>query len=1088
MFDVRLSKTRLAMALIMLCACVACALFVPAYAAAAESRPLGIAKFTMRTTEPQEVKELVEGATIRRFFNAPAPFTQAGGHPNQLTTTLEFTSQELEKPEPYEPVQGGHHVPVPTRDPKDVVVDLPPGLLGNPTAVPRCQLSVALATGAEKIGRACPVSTQVGVADVIKGGARTVGPIYNVTPEAGQSAEFAIVVAFQINLLLTAHVVSTPPYGYGLAVADNGVPLAGLTSAELTFWGVPDAASHDPMRGLYCSQDTRNFEICFNEGGERGSPPEVPFLTMPSNCAAGPETATVKADSWEEPRVYTTASATLPGPTGCNALQFNAGTEVSPDTLLADAPVGLGVNLAVPQVEEPQRLATPPLRDATVTLPLGMSISPGIVDGIQACEASGPEGIDIPTGLNAEGKPLQPDELGEGEERGLNGEPQLAPGHCPDASTVGTAKATTPLLSEPVEGHVYLAKPGCGGAGQAACTEQDALDGNLYKLYLELGGKGALGNAGVNIKVQGRVQANPATGQLTTRFLENPQLPFSKLDIKLNGGPRAPLDTPAACGPATTTADFRPWSAPGRTPEGVFMAGLPDATPSSFFDVEGCASPPGLRPGFLAQTAESRAGTFAPFTLALSREDREQDLSGIQLHTPPGLLGVLASVPLCGEPQAQQGTCSDASKIGTTTVASGAGSHPFEIGGDVYLTTGYRGAPFGLSIVTHVVAGPFNLGLVVVGARIDVDPSTSALTVTSDPLPQIVFGVPLRLQRITVHIDRPNFMFNPTNCRAQQITASIYGSQDAVANVSSPFAAGDCKSLAFKPGFTVSTSGLTSRVNGASLDTRVSYPKNALGSDANIAKVKVSLPKQLPSRLTTLQKACTAATFDANPASCPKPSIVGIARATTPLLPVALSGPAYFVSHGGEAFPNLIIVLQGDGVRVDLVGDTFISKAGITSTTFNTIPDVPVGTFELYLPQGPYSALAANGNLCAEKLQMPTTFTGQNGAAIEQVTPISVQGCKPAIRVLRHSVSGKHATVVVSVPSAGRLIAGGGGVIRSSRAITKAATVTLTLRLSRSEQRFVAGRRDRRLKVPLELSFTPARGKRLQARVAVLMR
>jgi hypothetical protein len=251
------------------------------------------------------------------------------------------------------------------------------------------------------------------------------------------------------------------------------------------------------------------------------------------------------------------------------------------------------------------------------------------------------------------------------------------------------------------------------------------------------------------------------------------------------------------------------------------------------------------------------------------------------------------------------------------------------------------------------------------------------------------------LKEVTVNIDRPGFMFNPTSCAAKQITATVSGSGQASANVAVPFAASGCRSLGFKPGFQVSTIGHTSHAGGASLDVRLSYPAGSVGSEANIASVKVSLPKQLPSRLTTLQKACPAAQFQANPAGCPPPSVVGIVRASTPLLPVGLQGPAYFVSHGGEAFPSLVVVLQGDGVRVDLVGSTFISKQGITSSTFKTVPDVPVGTFELYLPEGNYSALAANGSLCkaAGKLVMPTEFHAQNGAVIHQNTKIAVTGC-----------------------------------------------------------------------------------------------
>ncbi len=985
-------------------------------AGALEAKPFAISKFTMQTIERTEEIPLGKAGEgeLYEFVNVPYTFTQAGGHPWALTTVGELTSEEGINP-------SKTHFIIPTRDPKDIVAGLPPGLLGDPQALPRCSLTLVTSSSEE-----CPADTQVGVAVLHwLDGKEILSPLVNVTPEAGQSAEFAIENTAKITTpLLTAHLVHTAQ-GYGFTVSSNEIPIVALYGFELTFWGVPADPSHNAMRGRFCAVVEIGTPLgCNGTGGEHAGLAQVPFLSMGTDCAGGPETATLRADSWQEPGSvregrysgYAEATATLPGVTGCNLLRFDPTIAVEPDSLLADEPVGLGVNIEVPQPETPGQDATPHLRNAVVTLPEGLSISPGIVDGIQACNESGREGI------NFEGP--------ESEEVGLNGELQLAPGHCPDASTVGSAEAVTPLLPEPVKGHVYLARPLCGGPGEAACTNEDALDGHLYQLYLELGGAGPLANAGVNIKAHGYVEANPATGQLTTKFLDNPQTPFSELKIHLNGGPRAPLDTPAVCGPAVTTADFTPWSAPGITPEGLSMAGTPDATPFSLFDVEGCASPAGLSPGFVTGTVTPQAGQFSAFTLSFSRQDREQFLSGIQVHTPPGLLGMLSSVPLCKEPEAQLGTCSEASKIGTTRVASGAGSHPFEISGNVYLTTGYKGAPFGLSIVTDAVAGPFNLGLVIVRARIDVDPETSQLTVTSDPLPQIVFGVPLRLQRVTVDIDRPSFMFNPTNCGTpgqpgtQQVTAVLSGSQNAVANVRSQFAVGGCKSLDFKPRFTVSTSGHTSKANGASLDAKVSYPAGSVGSEANIASVKVELPKQLPSRLTTLQKACTAATFDANPAGCPPASIVGIAKASTPLLPVGLEGPVYFVSHGGEAFPSLIVVLQGDGVRVDLTGSTFISRAGITSSTFKTVPDVPVNSFELYLPEGKFSALAANGNLCDQtttatvrrrvtkqahgkivhrtvttrtskpaSLVMPSEFVAQNGAVLKQNTKIAVTGC-----------------------------------------------------------------------------------------------
>jgi hypothetical protein len=990
----------------------------PGLAAAAEVPPLTVANFSFQTTKSTRVTERPDlGPAAAEVVNEPyvPAFTQAGGHPWGLTTVVEFLSEDVEKE-----VNLGQPEKVlfPTRDPKDIVVDLPPGLLGDPLAAPSCPLSQAVTQGT------CPASTQIGSYHfVFFGGHEEVGPIVNVTPEPGQSAEFAFENRAHVATVLTGHLVRTAQ-GYGFAVESTGIPTVNLVRVETTFWGVPADPTHDRVRGMFCGKIERSEPLFCQEGNQSSGVLPAPFLTLPTDCAAGPQSAAVRADSWQEPghvrpnqeyEGFTEAHAVMPAVTGCGALQFNPTIGVEPDTELADAPVGLGVNVRVPLNETVGGNATPQLRNSVLTLPEGLSISPGVVDGIQACDEFGPEGIDI-TGP-------------ESEEVGVNGELQLASGHCPDASKVGDAEAITPFLSEPIKGAVYLARPACGATGQPACIEQDARDGRLYRLYLELGGTGDLARTGIHFKVPLLTHANPATGQLTSTVAETPQAPFSELKLHLNGGPRAPLDTPSTCGPALSTSDFTPWSAPGITPEGLSAAGTPDATPSSFFNVTGCASPPGLSPGFLSGTVTPLAGQFSSFTMDLTRKDREQFVKGVQVHTPPGLVGMLSSVPLCEEALANSGHCPESSRIGSTTVASGAGSHPFEISGNVYLTKSYRGAPFGLSIVTNAVAGPFNLGLVVVRAQIHVDPVNSTLTITTDEtgpyaIPQIVFGVPLRLKRITVNIDRPGFMFNPTSCAAQQITATISGNQNAVAHVSSPFAAGGCRSLAFNPHFTVSTSGRTSKANGASLDAKVIYPSFTAGSESNIAYVKVELPKQLPSRLTTLQKACVAAVFETNPASCPSQSVVGIVKATTPVLPVALEGPVYFVSHGGEAFPSLIVVLQGDGVRVDLTGSTFISKSGVTSSTFKTVPDVPVSTFELYLPQGPYSALTANANLCSlttsatvkrtitrrvrgrtlhqritshvqkpASLLMPTEMVAQNGAVIKQNTKIAVTGC-----------------------------------------------------------------------------------------------
>jgi hypothetical protein len=371
--------------------------------------------------------------------------------------------------------------------------------------------------------------------------------------------------------------------------------------------------------------------------------------------------------------------------------------------------------------------------------------------------------------------------------------------------------------------------------------------------------------------------------------------------------------------------------------------------------------------------------------------------------------------------EAGVGACGSASQVGTLTTGAGPGTNPYYVNGKVYLTGPYKGAPFGLSIVNPAIAGPFDLGNVVVRAAIYIDPYTAQVTVTTDPLPQIIDGVPTDIRTVNAVIDRPGFTFNPTNCSPMAVTGTVTGVEGATAAVSSRFQVGGCAALAFNPKFTASTQAKTSKANGASLHVKlvpphegpqVTTPGNASGTgtagstsgssaqteEANIARVKVDLPKQLPSRLTTLQKACTAVVFDANPAACPAASVVASAKAITPILPVPLEGPAYFVSHGNEAFPQLILVLQGYGITIDLVGDTFISKAGITSSTFAHVPDAPVSSFELTLPQGKYSALTANANLCTVKggLKMPTEFVAQNGAVIHQSTPIAVSGCPKA--------------------------------------------------------------------------------------------
>jgi hypothetical protein len=913
----------------------------------------------------------VQNFTLEAFGPSGERDLQAGDHPSMIATGIAYNTvldQEYPDSAPYDAV----------REPKSEIVNLPIGFIGNALSAPRCS-EVALAAFQ------CPADTRVGVVGIFKGEPRAeLLDLYNVTPENDYPAQFGFnfletVVMMRPRLLPSAN-------GYVLSVSVPAVPRPqGIKVREVTvaFFGDPSLL----------------------DGGSVGEA----FATDPVGCG-GPASADLELNSWEDPSDWQSAKAPMfeasksQGVTGCDALQFNPTIQVAPtETTQADTPSGYEVNLHVPQTPNFEGdLASADLKNAVVTLPAGVSVSPGAANGLVACQASGPEGIELGNhdaidadklageGVMQEGEEIAPDEL-----------VHAAPGHCPLASQIGDVEVATPLLEEHLKGHVYIAAPGCGGPGQPACTPQSAEDGELFGIYLEVGSAAS----GVHIKLKGNVSVNPSTGQLTTTFAQAPQLPFSELKLELNGGPRAPLANPQSCGTATTSSDLTPWSTPY----------TPDATPISSFPVTGCTG--AFAPSFTAGTVSPAAGTYSPFTLTFSRHDGEQDLSGLTVNMPEGLIGKVAGFEQCPEAAANAGTCSAASRVGTATAAAGAGSSPYWQSGPVYLTGPYNGAPFGLAVVVPADAGPYHLGNIVVRAAIHINPSTAQVTVVSNPLPQMIDGVPLRVKTVNVTVgEGDDFTFNPTGCESKSIGAAISSAQGATANVSSPFAASGCASLPFKPVLSASTVGKASKAGGASLDVKVAYPSGPVGTYANIKSVKVDLPKQLPSRLTTLQKACLAKVFEANPANCPSAADVGTATATTPLLNVSLSGPAYLVSHGNEAFPDLEIVLQGEGVQIVLDGNTDIKK-GITSSTFKSIPDAPVSGFELKLPTGKFSILGSNVpeqdkySLCGQTLNMPTAITGQNGAVLKQTTKLGVTGCPKVKKAKAKKASRKHRQV-----------------------------------------------------------------------------
>lgn len=810
---------------------------------------------------------------------------------------------------------------------QEVNVDTPPGLVGNTTAVPSCTM--------DEVNRGtCPQNAAVGVASTeVEFGTGLVIPfhafVYNIKPYASEPAALAFVVIGEIPVRLDFSVRSNGDYG--LHASAKGInDIKAVTSVVLTLWGVP--ADHNGPGPFKFEDSSTETEVSY---GGRGSGLRVPFLRNPTSCGEAALPVAVAVASWEKlspPPV----STTLPPMTGCDRLSFTPSVTVTPERSQAGAPSGYNVDLHVPQNENPDGLATPDLKSAVVSMPAGTVISPSAANGLQGCS-------DEQFGLHSG-----------------------APAGCPKAALIGSVKISTPLLPQPLNGDVYVGTPLC-----SPCTAADAASGNMVRVFIQ-----ALG-AGVVVKVEGHTTVDQATGQLTTTFDENPQLPFEDLQLKLFGGARAPLANSPICGVSQgASAQLTPYSGGGA---------IESISPT--FTLGGCGAPQ-FAPSFTAGTTNNQAGGFSAETVTIARSDADQDLAGVTLQTPPGLLGLISKVPLCPDAQAQSGECPSATQIGSTTVAAGPGSEPFYLGGAVYLTGPYNGAPFGLAVVVHALAGPYDLGNVVVRAAIHVDQLTGALTIISDPLPQTRDGIPLQLRTVNVNVDRAGFVFNPTSCNPTTITGTISSVQGAVAAVSARYQAAGCAALPFKPAFTALTTARTSKANGASLHVRVVSG----AGQANIGKVRVALPIKLPSRLTTLQKACLAATFAANPASCPAASVVGTAKAVTPVLKSVLSGPAYLVSHGGAAFPDLVVVLQGENVTLHLVGNTNI-KNGVTTSTFKALPDAPVSTFDLVLPQGPHSVLAAFGNLCAGSLNMPTEITGQNGALVKRTTKIAVTGC-----------------------------------------------------------------------------------------------
>jgi hypothetical protein len=923
-------------------------------------------------TAPVPFSFLPPGLTASFNQEDGAASVIAGSHPYQQTVAFNFPTQKLGN----DLTNAGH--------PRDIDFALPAGIIGDPAASP------ILCTEAQLESGTCPSASQVGIFNVTtligQAGINGVStdPLYNMVPPPGAPAELATNIAGAgIFAHLIAKVRSDGDYGISVTTSDvlalGTQPIFGI---QAQVWGDPTSPVHAGNRecnpGVNCVVERR----------------ETPFWTLPSACSGQPLTSSVRADSWEAPGSFEEASyqsADLAGSpvsiSGCGALEFEPTLSLQPTTNLVDSPSGLDVDLHQPQSFELGHTASAALKDAAVTLPEGMTVNPSQADGLGACTSSE---IGLLTAIGAAPAHFS-----------------TAPAACPDASKLGTVEVTTPLLVqrdsehklvlnpetdepllEPLHGSVYLAKP------------FDNPFGSLLAIYIDVEDA----RNGIVAKLAGRIEPDPQTGQITTRFTENPQLPLEDIRLHLYRGARASLITPPTCATHATSSRLTPWS----SPEGA------DATPSDSFQTTaapgGGACPTSAAaapnaPSFSAGTLGRQAGAFSPFVLKVSREDGSQRLTKIDATLPPGLAAKFAGVAECSDAQIaaaearshpDQGaleqaspSCPPGSQLGIVNVGAGAGPNPFYAQGRVYLAGPYKGAPLSLAIVTPAIAGPFDLGAVVVRTALYVDPVTAQGRAVSDPLPTILSGIPLDVRSVAIKMDRPDFTLNPTNCDPFSILGTATSAFGQDAGLNAPFQVGGCSGLAFKPKLAIKLKGGTKRSQNPALRAVLTMPAGG----ANIARASVALPHSEFLDQSHIRTICTRVQFAAaggNGAGCPAGSVYGRARAITPLLDAPLEGPV-FLRSSDHPLPDLVAALHGQ-IDVDLSGRIDSHKGGIR-TTFEGVPDAPVTKFVLEMQGGKKGLLENSTNLCRSTNRATAAFDGQNGK-VHDFNPVVRNSCR----------------------------------------------------------------------------------------------
>jgi hypothetical protein len=888
-------------------------------------------------------------------------FTQAAGHP-----PVGFT-QIIVKSSP------GALGPVPVGNLKTVLVDLPRGLSVNPQATPQCEL----AAGESPALGTCDVSTQVGnssltaVNPVTGLGLPLSAPVFNLVPRPGEPARFGFSLVGN-DIYLNAGIAWESDYheyftihatalklgpGFELArILQNRLVFDGTTETQAgagRFLTTPSTCNNPEVEPFDLQYSTLLHADSYEE--------EAPDNGYDVAAPAPPSQAFLKGS--EEvvsplPRIEGKERAR---PTGCESIPFDPTTSMAPGTNESDSPAGATVDVAVP-FEPTAPIYDSNVRVARVTLPAGMGINPSAGPGLQSCNE---------------------DQFGKGTRRPIT---------CPAGSKIGTVAINTPPLPDgTLTGNVYLGEP----------VGRDPESGTLYRVFIEAGSVAR----GISVRLVGNVVANRQTGQLTVEVNEAPQVPFDLVRVQLNGGPKATLTSPPTCGPNKTAHAMTSWSG---TPD----QGAPDAgfTLSSAPGGGACAKTLGERPfapTFKAGPRSSNAATFTPFTANVTRNDGQQELKGVDITLPPGATAKLAGVPYCppsalataagrsGDAERASSSCPGGSQVGVASIAAGSGPSPLQVDGKVFLAGPYQGAPLSLAVITPAVAGPFDLGVVVVRVPTFVDPATAQIRVATDAIPDVFGGAKLDIRSVAVNVNKDDFALTGTNCSKFATAGALRGGGSDPTNpasfssfgVSDPVQLNNCEKLGFRPKLNLRLFGKT---------TRAKHPKlrailKARPGHANIGRASVALPRALFLDQARLGQVCTRVQYAAE--ACPKNSVYGWARAFTPLLAKPLEGPVHLRSSNNK-LPDLVAKLQGQ-VDIDLVGRIDSFRGGIR-TTYDRVPDVPVSKFTLTLPGGKRGLLVNSRNLCKGKVKAIVQLKGQNGKKANKKRQVVRTPCKKA--------------------------------------------------------------------------------------------